>query len=901
MEPLKVIKSFLSADNRIIYPKRKTSVAGENKTQVCRYETMVKFIGESIRKQKPHHFLEWYDENTVIHPVFDKDVHGYTNKPDVAECERVLGESLEKLHALFAQVGGLETDSICIASREPRLTEKHGWKISYRFYIPTYRIKPRNLHRLIYAVGQETFWDTSIYKSENLLYIIGSDKFHDTPVLLPVNNKDNISGFLAQGVSGEENDLDQGCEKMWEVNGDPLGSKRDTPVFENENEIVTKALETLRFAGDMYSTHDRGYRFSTDPVHGRTCFLNGEKHYSNGFYVEPLENGQLLGVCLACSHGKHNSKVLGRWKESECMIEEDLYEPAAASQGLRPAQRELCSLAPPEQQEIPDEDTMLQTKIEYIFQHTYFQVEVIYKLSKLYEAAKIIVVDAEKMLKRRDKDDDHSDLTDKIQTAKGRMHMFLNALLKYFDRFFFTLNSTKVEVVEVFYDSKGRLVDYVRRSVRETNSLCANALFNNGEAFKLWWTWYKKRTFDRIVCNTDGRCGPREFNIFLGLKVDKDFDWKSYPVDESKIGRILYHIKEVLCRGDEAVYAFYLKRAKVILIDKKMSGVCAVLVGLEGGGKSCTVDTFFGNLLVGSDISGTRSRGSYCMLTNLKDLTGNFNSLSVNRLYINLNEPGTASGHVVSGALKAIITDPMTRVEQKGLDTINIRNIANLDITTNEKDCVKTTARDRRYLILNTHDKHVGDKVYFAHLHDEILAPETPAYLMKWLDATVNSSDFFKLPIPMTEEKQEMIQRSIPSPARFLTALLYGDAECVYMDKDAPKEVQRVHCNWSKVHTEEFYNCYEHWYNLQKFNNYESKLVSRIDFMRFIIKELGYTSEVLRLNNEKKRGFRFLNKHDLWERLKELKYVFGENPCQRNSPPSDLESEQAPDPDLEII
>lgn len=867
MNTVSVVRVSLSADQtRIVYPTRTTEQQKRKNIKKIEYGTITEYIGKSLRDETPHHYLEYYTADTVVHPIFDKDADGYVNKPDDTECQRVLGESIAMLKELFHQLGGVEDDDIYIATREPRLTKKNGWKISYRFYIPKYSIKPGNLLRLLYALEQDSFWDTSIYSKENLLFMIGSNKYFDTPTLLPVNHTENIFGFIAQGISGDEVGLDEGCEAMWVKFGDPLEHKqhRDTPELDGAEQsvVVQKALEVVRGLGDTHSTHDRGYRFQTHSHHGRPCFISGETHYNNGFYVEPLADGQLLGVCLAKSHGKHNSKILGRWRPQECMLLDDP-EPVSIP---RPP-------SPSVPKETPNDETCLNSSFDYIFKHRFYQVKTVHKINMVYLSADKTVKKLKAKLKKLDDDDeDREGIQEKIESFEMKMGEMYDTILRYFDRFFFTLNTTKIEVIETFYDKKGRLVDYIRRSVRETNVMCANALFNGKNAFEFWWLWYDKRTYDRVVCEPTGVVGEREFNIFLGLKVDRDYNWKKYPVDESRISKIIHHIRVVLCDNNEEMFQFLMKGYKTMFVEKKRRLNANVFTGGEGDGKTCICVDFFGKLIVGSDISGTRSRGSFCMLSTVDDLVGRFNGMSVNRLYINLNEPAMASGHVVAGKIKTFTTDEITRLEQKGLDVINMKNISSLDITTNEHDVVKTSPKDRRWVVARTNGVYAGNKQYFKELFEEILAPETPAYFMKWLDETFDTRNYHSLPLPMTDEKIDMITRNTPSPARFLVDLLRGDAEVL---KPSALDRPAVLSEWHRISTEDFYNGYCLWFDAQNFAYYESKKASRQDFTKFFVKELGVKNQVIRFEGENKRGFIFPSKNALWSVLLKKEFAFG--------------------------
>lgn len=330
---MNIVESFQTFPNGPVFMLKRTTPEERSKSiRHVSIDTMARIVKKSIDTNVPHHFLEIYDGDDVIHPVFDKDADGYTEKPDETECMRVLETCLECIRHLFFNVDeDFHISSVCVASRAPRQT-KNGWKISYRFYVPAYSIKPNNLKRYIRFCEQEDFWDMSVYnKTDNLLYIIGSNKFGDTPTLLPINNQENISVFFAAvGEDSNAFNLDEGMEAMLKAHGFP--EPKIDVASSHHHGTVQFVRETLQ---DTYSVLGRDGRFSTCPKHGRTCFITGETHRSNGFFIHFLEDGNVLGVCLANHQGCSNSKILGRWKrwnevparrsqKAGCLIDEEL-------------------------------------------------------------------------------------------------------------------------------------------------------------------------------------------------------------------------------------------------------------------------------------------------------------------------------------------------------------------------------------------------------------------------------------------------------------------------------------------------------------------------------------------------------------------------------------------------
>lgn len=184
--------------------------------------------------------------------------------------------------------------------------------------------------------------------------------------------------------------------------------------------------------------------------------------------------------------------------------------------------------------------------------------------------------------------------------------------------------------------------------------------------------------------------------------------WKGNSVDPRKGNCSLFwqHLFFVICRSNRRQYR-YIRRWLAHLMQRpaELPGVAIVIRGKQGTGKTLFAD------LVGSLLGH-----HYLMLTQMEQLTGRFTGHLKEALLVCANEAVWAGDKHGEGALKSLITDPMTPIEMKGKDLFSVRNYKRLIVTTNEQWAVPMAMDDRRFLVLEASDDRKEDKAYFAAL-----------------------------------------------------------------------------------------------------------------------------------------------------------------------------------------
>ena len=275
---------------------------------------------------------------------------------------------------------------------------------------------------------------------------------------------------------------------------------------------------------------------------------------------------------------------------------------------------------------------------------------------------------------------------------------------------------------------------------------------------------------------------PNEFPVFTdfvfrpgnhGLRKHERNTWGGYQaqevaeVDSELIAPVLWHIKHVLCAGDEKLNAWFLEwMATPLRAPFQKTGVMVILKGGQGTGKS-VFGSFIANFIYGRDLSFETS--------GIDAIAGKFNSSRAGAQFGVCNELSTIEGtkEAWSSAfdmMKNAITDDFVQVEKKGIDRMMVENHLNLFGTTNNDRCAKIEHDDRRYACLEVSGCKQNNSEYFDVLYpmlkDQVVADHFYTHLVR-MPKTVNVRK-----IPKTELKEKW--RYVPTIEKFKQDLTEG-------------------------------------------------------------------------------------------------------------------------------
>jgi hypothetical protein len=260
---------------------------------------------------------------------------------------------------------------------------------------------------------------------------------------------------------------------------------------------------------------------------------------------------------------------------------------------------------------------------------------------------------------------------------------------------------------------------------------------------------------------------PRDdqpFELFGGFAIEYD---PSFAVDSSKFGRLLWHIREIWCCGDEERYKYVMGWfASMIQRPEIKVGTAILLKSRQGRGKNIVVD-FIGKKLLGKQL--------YAYCNDIEQVIGRFNGILMNKLLTCCDEISNYGGaHKSNDKLKSLITEEQINIEHKGMEMITIDDRNRYIFLTNNDWPIKVEPGDRRYVCLELDSTKKLDYDYYEALADELNSPDCARHFFHYL-AKLDISRWRYQKIPMTNLKQELKENSISAPIQFLKECLSGD------------------------------------------------------------------------------------------------------------------------------
>ena len=246
-----------------------------------------------------------------------------------------------------------------------------------------------------------------------------------------------------------------------------------------------------------------------------------------------------------------------------------------------------------------------------------------------------------------------------------------------------------------------------------------------------------------VKFNTDDK---DVLSIFQGYKYNI-LDNINYNV----INSFLNLIKEVICNNEEELYNYVIGWISLMIQNPGVKNETAlILKGLQGIGKNTFTDVI-SELLVGYSCKN---------VTDISELTGNFNSIVENKMLIVLNEVKNCGDDRMANfnALKSIITDDTIRINEKNQPRRTAENVANFIFVTNNAYPVKIEIGDRRYVVFQCNGKYKGNDSYFKQIHDSFNKDFYDNLFTFFMSYDLSTFNVRK--IPMTEAKQDLIEAS---------------------------------------------------------------------------------------------------------------------------------------------
>ena len=273
-----------------------------------------------------------------------------------------------------------------------------------------------------------------------------------------------------------------------------------------------------------------------------------------------------------------------------------------------------------------------------------------------------------------------------------------------------------------------------------------------------WLSSPGRRTCKSLVFDPSGHCAEGNYNTWRGLAVGPK---------KGQCGKILAHIRDVLCGGDDAQFEYVLKWM-ALLVQKPWikPEVALVLRSRQGSGKTMIVQILL-------DIFGVHS-----FTTAQKDqVAGRFNGHLFDKVLVVLEEAFFAGDPAAVATAKALVTNRTLGYEAKGKDAFSAPNYAHVITLTNHDWAVPAGADARRWLVLDVSEARLGDHAYFSALAEEIANGGTEAFLDHLMK--VDLCGFNSRAMPRTRGLQsqqvETLEHTDPAAAFLMRVLAEGE------------------------------------------------------------------------------------------------------------------------------
>jgi len=333
---------------------------------------------------------------------------------------------------------------------------------------------------------------------------------------------------------------------------------------------------------------------------------------------------------------------------------------------------------------------------------------------------------------------------------------------------------------------------------------------------------------------------PNTFNLFTSFEAKKIDN----EIDESKIDRILWHIRYIWCKNNDDLYNYIINwLAHLMQKPYKKIEVAILLKSKQGAGKNVICE-FIGDYIIGKQYS--------LVLGDIDRLFARFNVIMQNRLLTILDEISNYGGaHKSNNKLKNLITQKRQMIEFKGLKPIRFTDYNNYIFLSNNDWPIKVEQSDRRFFCLELDNCKCGKFDYFNTLAEQLNADSANIFYNYLLNIDIRNWN--KLKIPTTNLKNDLKINSLPKPIQFLVKCVEGEIDSIMLSKDES----------TKVHINILYELF-----IDHFGNYRNN-ISKIDSSRQFNK-FGLKSKPMKIGGNRMRGY-VLDYNEIITKLKDLK------------------------------
>jgi hypothetical protein len=243
------------------------------------------------------------------------------------------------------------------------------------------------------------------------------------------------------------------------------------------------------------------------------------------------------------------------------------------------------------------------------------------------------------------------------------------------------------------------------------NKFCASELF-----IQKWKADQSIRTYEEIVFKPKQVVAPEYFNIFT------DFSCKAVEGNIDVMKDLFW-----LLSGESKEVQEYLESFFAHLIQKpyEKPGVAIVFyTSKQGAGKDTPLD-FIGKMIGSEYFFNTEDAEN--------NVFGRFTSHLQKTLLLKMEEVEFEINKKNESALLSLITAETRSFEGKGREPVTLDDYKRIVMTTNKSTPVNIPESDRRFVLINSSERRVGDREYWNKVYKELAKPETAQAFMYYL------------------------------------------------------------------------------------------------------------------------------------------------------------------------
>lgn len=408
-------------------------------------------------------------------------------------------------------------------------------------------------------------------------------------------------------------------------------------------------------------------------------------------------------------------------------------------------------------------------------------------------------------------------------------------------------HGSKTLICEKTEDHKGNKI-FEFSHVQQVRSFNSNLMYsyNAGEKIKtvnlfdLWMKSPNRKSHYGIAFDPSERTP----NTFLNL-------WEGFAVDEIEgeelLERIKYHLRHVICDGDDFNYGYLLAwMAQIIQQPHIKTGVMIALRSDERGTGKSTVSILLERML-----------GQHAIrIQDSKHLTGSFNHHLANKIFVTIEEAFWSGSDKDAGKLRTMVTESTMTIEAKGKDVIEIDSYHRFLMCTNNEWTVPATKDERRYFVLDVPPTKRGDVDYFDALHKDIQNDDCISQFFNFLkNYDISKYDLRKA--PATKALQEQIEQSMKYHESWLQDLL--DRGYVY----GTGRNHSLESDYAQIPKDDFFNDYIRYCDSLSLTSYQR--IKPAELGKYIKKVLKPAETRPSINGQRKPCYQLKELHELKE------------------------------------